>query len=120
MAAPDPDQIGLMKFVVNNTAEIVTGITILLLGALKVLGRQDKADAAKDVLKSDKVTHYELDARLARCQLEVTKNINHIFDELRDRQDNDNKELRIALMQEIKELHTRLNDQAGKIFNQRS
>jgi hypothetical protein len=87
------------NIVVQNLAYIVTGILTMFLLILRHLGKQKTADIALDVIKEKRVTHDYVDARLAKCQLEMINNINNNLDGFRK-----------ELMTEIKSLHTRIDN----------
>lgn len=91
MTPTDPEQ---ANFIIKHTAEIVTGAAIVIIGILKFLGRQDKAEAASSILRESPVSH----AELLKCQMRVNATIDTHF-----------KELRTELMAEIKELHQKVN-----------
>lgn len=88
------------NIIIQNLASIVTGAVVILLLALRHLGKQKTADLAKEVVQEKTVTHDYVDARLANAHLEIVKNINKDLDDFRR-----------ELMSEVKALHARINNE---------
>jgi len=99
MAAPDPTHTHMLwTFLSSNLAYVVTGLTLVLLSILGILGKKQTANAAKDIILEKPVTHDQVDAKLLKCQIHVTEAFTAAFTEFRK-----------ELLDEIRILHKRIS-----------
>lgn len=92
---PEPEHV---NFLIRNLAEIVTGIVVILLSLLKILGMKKEAKVAEAILKERPVSHTEL----MECQMKVNETLT-----------NGLNAIRTELMAEMKDIHLRLDRHLG-------
>jgi len=95
---PEPEHVNILissgHWIAKNLDAIITGVVVVLLAVLKLLGRRDVIETTEAVLKERPVSH----AELLKCQMKVNTTINNNFEKLRH-----------ELMEEVSKLHEKFN-----------
>jgi len=105
MSTPDPEQV---NFFLEHIGKIFAAAAAALLAASHLIGKNKKAEAAKNILTEKPVSRVEL----LEFQISITKDFNSLIDE-------HFKELRGELLTEIKEVHSRIDSLHIKVGNLR-